>query len=256
MFMLEIAGTPVPLPIHAQRVLAFLAVANSARGGCRRSTLAERLWSDVPLERAHASLRTALWRIRLAHLHLVHTFRDTIRLSDQLQVDVHESLDQAERLLSDRADLLAGDTRVTTLAAELLPGWEEDWLLLERERVRQVQLHALEALAYRLRCQGRYAQALDAAFVAIEVEPLRESAHTTLIEIHLAEGNVANAYLQFDRYVELLWRELRLSPSDGFLALLGHPAGSRPYIPQSRARSAQRHTMVVNRTSGNVQHAG
>src|SRR5262245_47091404 len=174
-FALEIAGAAVPLPIHAQRVLAFLAVAvaGPGRGGCRRSTLAERLWSHVPTDRSHASLRTALWRIRQADRHLVHTFRDTIRLSDQLQVDVHECLGQAERLLSDRADLLAADTQVTTLVGDLLPGWEEDWLLLERERVRQVQLHALEALAHRLRRQGRYAQAMDAAFAAIEVEPLR-----------------------------------------------------------------------------------
>src|SRR5262245_58976486 len=172
-FSLQVAGTSIELPIHAQRVLAYLCIGHRHHRACSRSMLAERLWSHVPTDRSHASLRTALWRIRQADRHLVHTFRDTIRLSDQLQVEVHECLGQAERLLSDRADLLAADTQVTTLVGDLLPGWEEDWLLLERERVRQVQLHALEALAHRLRRQGRYAQAMDAAFAAIEVEPLR-----------------------------------------------------------------------------------
>lgn len=39
-------------------------------------------------------------------------------------------------------------------------------------------------------------------------EPLRESAHGLLIEIHLSEGNTSEALRQFEICAELLWREL------------------------------------------------
>jgi DNA-binding SARP family transcriptional activator len=47
------------------------------------------------------------------------------------------------------------------LAKDLLPGWDEDWLQLERERHRQLRIHALEALSQRLTSGGQYAAAID-----------------------------------------------------------------------------------------------
>jgi DNA-binding SARP family transcriptional activator len=76
---------------------------------------------------------------------------------------------------------------------ELLPGWYDDWVLLERERTRQRLLHALEALSREHRAAGRCAEAVEAALVAVNAEPLRESAHRELLESHLAEGNWVEA---------------------------------------------------------------
>jgi DNA-binding SARP family transcriptional activator len=146
-------------------------------------------------------------------------------------VDLRDSLAQANRLLAAGADLDPLDAAVDALQGDLLPGWDEDWLLLERERVRQLHLHALEALAHRLRARGRYAEAVDAALAAITAEPLRESAQSALISVHLAEGNVTEAYRQYDRYTALLWAELRITPSAALAAKVraarpvGSPAG-------------------------------
>jgi DNA-binding SARP family transcriptional activator len=102
---------------------------------------------------------------------------------------------------------------------ELLPGWYDDWVIFERERFRQLRLHALEAMARRWSGQGRHAEAVDAAQAAIAVEPLRESAHRVLIEVHLDEGNPSEARRQFELYAAVVRRELAATPSDSLRAL-------------------------------------
>ncbi len=75
------------------------------------------------------------------------------------------------------------------LHGDLLPDWYDDWVLVERERLRQLRLHALERLAERAIGEARYGQAIDIALTAIQADPLRESAHRMLIRAHAAEGN-------------------------------------------------------------------
>jgi len=220
-FRLVVDGSDIGLPVHAQRVLAYLAVQSSGpQPGHRRADLAARLWGDVSEERSHASLRTALWRIRRADPRLVRASRATVRLDEQVEVDLHRCVAQATRLADGDGDgdLRPQDAMVQTLRGELLPAWEEDWLLLERERIRQIQIHALEALARRLCACGRRLEAIEAAYAAIAAEPLRESAHAALIEVFLAEGNAAQARRQLARYSALLWDELGLRPSAALTA--------------------------------------
>jgi len=223
-FGLDIAGREVVLPVHAQRVLAYLALTRTTWPAHQRTVIADRLWGDGPHKRAQASLRTALWRIRQADRHLVQADREHVRLDLRVAVDVERSLDQAARLLANGPELTAGDSSTAGLTADLLPGWEEDWLLVERERIRQVRIHALVALAHRLCRLGRFLPALDAAYSAIAAEPLHEAAHGALIEVHLAEGDLVQARRQVDQYAQLLWAEMRLRPSAALLALVPAPA--------------------------------
>ena len=97
--------------------------------------------------------------------------------------------------------------------------------MIERERVRQLQLHALEALSRQEALAGRFAVAIDLAFAAIAIEPLQESAHLAVIEAHVAEGNLAAAVRQYDRYSRLLADELGLSPTFDLAAVLGPVGG-------------------------------
>jgi DNA-binding SARP family transcriptional activator len=184
------------------------------------------------VERAQANLRTALWRIRQVDTQLVATVHDHVRLGLQVGVDVHDSLAQAERLLSGHEELAAEDTQVEPLMQDLLPGWDDDWLLLERERVRQIHLHALEGLAVRLCACGWFYRAVEAGLAAVAAEPLRESAHNALIAAHLGEGNVAEAHRQYRRYEKILWDELRLSPSHTFEQIIAQRPPQDPGRPR------------------------
>jgi DNA-binding SARP family transcriptional activator len=113
-------------------------------------------------------------------------------------------------------------------ALDLLPGWYDDWALMERERVRQRILHALEALSRRLTDAGRYADAVEAAMLAISAEPLRESAQRALIEAHIGEGNLAEARRCYHAYHDLVRRELGVDPSSDLLTVLRLPEVHSP----------------------------
>ncbi len=219
-FELRLAGAKVVLPVHAQRVLAYLALRKMAGEECGRQVLAERLWENSSPERSSASLRTALWRIRRAGPHLLAGDADRVTLADHVEVDVDQFRRRAEAMLSGTEGTPAHVTTLCT-AAELLPGWDEDWLLLCREQVRMLRLHTLEAVARRYCEQSRYPQAIDLILRVVAEEPLRESAQAILIDAHLGEGNAAEARRQFDQFATTLWRELELCPS----AELGHRVG-------------------------------
>ena len=100
------------------------------------------------------------------------------------------------------------------LAGDLLPDWYDDWLLIERERFRQLRLHALESLCLYLADRGLFAAAAQAGLSAVAGEPLRESAHRALINAHLLEGNVSEAMRQYRIYSQILVTQLGLEPSE------------------------------------------
>lgn len=203
-----------------QRLIALLALKDRSVG---RLYVAGALWPDYSTERSRAVLRTTLWRVNQASQQVVTATPSLLRLGADIEVDVRNLIAFAHRLINagtafDSIDL--DSVSIAYLADELLPDWYDNWLQDEREGLRQTRLHALEALAQRLSASGRHADAIQAALAAIRLEPLRESAHRTLIEIHLAEGNWSEACRQFKRYRRLLTEELGVEPSDWMNLLL------------------------------------
>ncbi len=223
-FSLRIGTVTVALPLHARRVLAYLSLDKISEPDCDRCALAERLWSDSPLDRSRASLRTALWRIRRASPDLVLAGGDRVGLGDTVDVDVHRIRCCAEQILSHRIKGCTDPAELLSPTVELLPGWDEAWLLLAREQLRQLRLHALEAAAVQLCEAGRFAAAIDVLLAVVAEEPLRESAQTKLIEVHISEGNLSEARRQLDAFATLLWNELGLLPSAELVGRIGADA--------------------------------
>jgi DNA-binding SARP family transcriptional activator len=215
-FELAVDLRPVFLPIQAQRVLGFLAVRPSM---AQRDALAGTLWPECSETRARSNLRTALWRIRQAGPRVVEATRNWVKIGAGVHVDSRRASKLAQDLIERRTTGPVTRSAVALLEEDLLPGWDEEWLVLERERMRQLRIHALEALSVRLRDQGRFGEAIDAALSAVAAEPLRESAQITLIESYLAEGNVSEAARQSESYRVLLDVELGLEPSARVQAL-------------------------------------
>jgi len=178
-----------------------------------RTAVAGLLWPEVPEVHAQGSLRSALWRLHKIAPGLVHARRDTLSLADGVQVDVRELNCWAQRILDPTTSVDELVAACLRLRGELLPGWYDDWVLLERERLRQLRMHSLEALADRLAADGCYGEAVQAAYVAIQAEPLRESAHRTLIRAHLAEGNIIEAMHAYESFRTMLADEIGAAPS-------------------------------------------
>ena len=209
-FDLRCGGETVGLPLSAQRLLAFVALHEHS---LLRVYVAGTLWTDTSDERAAASLRSSLWRLHRPGLRLVESSNTHLRLAPEVDVDLRSAFQLAHRLLagSARGEDLSGPD--PALNGELLPDWYDDWVVFERERFRQVSLHALETLADRLIAVGRLGSALEAALAAVAGEPLRESAHRVLIRVHLAEGNAGEALRQYELCRRLLRDRLGLEPT-------------------------------------------
>jgi DNA-binding SARP family transcriptional activator len=121
------------------------------------------------------------------------------------------------------------------LSGELLPDWYDDWVVLERERLREVHFRALEAYCDRLISSSCFDRATEAALAAINDDPMRESAHRCLIRVHLAEGNEAKAVCCYRLFRKRLQGELGNDPLDRQIAILASP---RWVIPLKSRRLA------------------
>ncbi len=225
-FRLFVAGGEVLLPLSSRRVIAYLAICPGRGEALNRNELAEHLWVDLPRQRAYAILRTAIWRIRQANDRCLLVGRQRIQLGPAVQVDFHESMSAAQRLLSGDEGPEVDDTVLSRLRSDLLPGWEDDWLLLERERIHQIRILALEALARKLCRLGHIVPALNAAYSAIASEPLRESARAVLVDLQLVQGNIVEACKQVEEYSRLLWLEMKLHPSEALLGRITEARGA------------------------------
>ena len=208
-FALTFDDQAIDLPASAQRLLAFLALCDRP---VTRRKVAGVLWAEMSDERSAANLRSSLWRLKRPGLTLVESGRCDLRLSPSVRVDVKDLVTGAHDLL-DGTEHRSLDFDEVCLAGDLLPDWYDDWVLVERERLRQLRLHALEALADDRVRAGRFAEAADVALAAIAAEPLRESAQRALINVHIAEGNFGEAVRQYRLYSELLFEEMGVGPS-------------------------------------------
>ena len=237
-FRVSVEDVPAEgLPRGVQRLIAHL----SLRGRPAREAIAGQLWPDVPEDHAHGSLRSALWRLKRVAPGMVEVSAGSLVLAEGVGVDVRELETWASRVLDPR--VRGDDVAVPgeALLGELLPGWYEDWVLLERERLRQLRMHALEALADKLVVAGRFGEALEAAHAAVQEEPLRESAHRAVVRVHLAEGNVAEALQAYRTFRDLLARELGVAPTVQMEELMSRAAvrvprsaAGAPVIPSAR----------------------
>lgn len=232
-FNLGRAGSSLLLPGAVQRLVAFLALRESR--SLERSFIAGKLWFETGHGRAAANLRSALCRLRQCDPALVDVSGSSLRLGAEVSVDVTERSAIARRVLASPNDFSDLDYR-ELLQGELLPNWHDDWVVFERERIRQLRLHALEVVAERLTAQSRYGEAVEVALAALREEPLRGSAHQVLIGAYLAEGNVIEAARDYSRFEELLKRRFGLDPSERLQGLVNGFADARRAIRTGEAQ--------------------
>lgn len=217
-FGLYAGNNAIPLPPGAQRLIVLLALHDTALS---RDYVAGMLWGDSTEARASGSLRSALWKLRAARPEIVWNRGGSLGLAPSVQVDVRSTTALARAAVTGSfAEETVAGLLEPRFGRELLPGWYDDWVLIERERNRQLSLHALESLCDHLTAAGRYGAAVQAALAAVDLEPLRESAHRALVRAHLAEGNVWEAVRRYRRYEEIAARDLRVEPSPMMRSLL------------------------------------
>jgi DNA-binding SARP family transcriptional activator len=224
-FELMVGGRSIALTPASERLLAFMGIHDRA---LRRNYVSGSLWPDATIERANANLRSALWRVPTVDREpLVSASATHLRLRPEVEVDFRAATMRAAAVLHPMSDEGAHES-LDVLCEDLLPDWYEDWVVLERERHRQLRLQALDRACNQMIDLGRYGEALEIALNEVTAEPLRETAFRFLVRIHLAEGNLAEAVRQYRTYAQLLESELGAEPSESMRKLLdGYLVGSQ-----------------------------
>jgi DNA-binding SARP family transcriptional activator len=216
-FAVRVDGAEVEFPTALQRMVAVLAL----RGRLSRSRLAGTLWPETTEHRALARLRTGIWRINNIAAGLVASTNSTVDVGGGVDVDVHRLVGDSLCVMRAGPAAPAGDaSAVLDGEGDLLPDWEDEWLLADRERLRQLRLHVLEVVAGQLAAAGNFGLAMEAALAALRMDALRESAHRAIIGIHLAEGNVNDARRAYDRCRLIMVRDVGVEPSQATSCLL------------------------------------
>jgi DNA-binding SARP family transcriptional activator len=216
-FELQHLSRTVDVPVPGRRVLSMIAL--HARP-LSRPVVAGTLWPDATEARAGSNLRTALWRLGTLPAPLVDVTSATANLAPSVEVDTRLVESTAGALAAGDHSIDARSVDPATLAGELLPELWDCWVVFERERLRQLSLHALDLLARRLSALGCHAAAVTAAMAGVGMEPLRETANRALVEAHLAEGNIVEAVRHYRMYADLVRRELGVLPAPSFQALV------------------------------------
>ncbi len=206
------------LTLARQKVAALLAFLASTPGRLhRRDTLAALLWADAPGPRARQSLRTALAELRLALAPVSSCLierGDAVGLdSDAVDVDVA----RFEALLANGGPA-ALEQAAGIYRGELLEGLRvaeapfEEWLMAERERLRELALEALaRILAGHIRADA-LAQAVQTALRLVALDPLQETVHRTLMRLYLRLGRRGAGLRQYQACLDALRRELGAEP--------------------------------------------
>jgi DNA-binding SARP family transcriptional activator/ABC-type cobalamin/Fe3+-siderophores transport system ATPase subunit len=210
-------GGVLSLPARkAQALLAYLA----ARPGYahRRDKLAALLWGDSGDAQARDGLRHALAALRRA---LPATKPPILAIEGQTLVlspaVVEVDVATFERCVAEGTPE-ALERAAAVYGGDLLVGFDlneplfEDWLIPERERLREL---ALEVLARLLACQsktGASERAIQTAVRLLALDPLQEAVHRALMRLYVRQGRRGAALKQYQRCVTVLQRELGAEP--------------------------------------------
>ena len=136
-----------------------------------------------------------------------------LALASEVDVDTVEMADLTQSLILEPVPPALDRVPDLVRADAILPGWDEEWLIVERERYRMTRLRALERSAEALLAADDYVGALEAALASVDAEPYRETAHRLVIQVHIAEGNHAQAIRAYQAYRSLVTDELGIAPS-------------------------------------------
>src|SRR5262249_30432543 len=115
---------------------------------------------------------------------------------------------------------------VTLYQGELLPGYYEDWVLAERNRLSELFYGVLRELLLLLEQEGDYSQAISYAQRAVQAAPLDEEVYTDLIRLCVASGQVSAAQRHYQELERTLSEALGMAPTRTFSQLL--PSSLRP----------------------------
>jgi DNA-binding SARP family transcriptional activator len=208
-FDLRLDGKRVAIPSRAgQSLFAYLAL--TAGTPHRREKLAGMLWADTTDEIARKNLRQELWRIRKA-LSGGEPAKADYLIADEFTLQFNRAAEywldavQLERPDLDLQSLIAN---LSLYQGELLPGFYDEWVSLERERVDAVFEARMEQLLEQLITAERWIAVQEWGERWLTLSGPREPAFRALMLASGARGDMAKVSSLYQRCVKELMEQL------------------------------------------------
>jgi DNA-binding SARP family transcriptional activator len=141
----------------------------------------------------------------------------TLALAPEMRLDV-AALEEHGWALLDSSTGIPVNLRSDLFSQELLPGWYEDWVMVERDRLGQLQIRFLEAFVHCMRERQEFTRAIDQAMRLVALDPLRERSQLALIRALVDEGSWGRAQWQAGQYCLLLDDSFGCDASAAFMS--------------------------------------
>ena len=231
----------------SQALLFYLACRGRVQS---RLALGGLLWPDKTDAEARMNLRQALYQLRQTLPNVLETSRESIAFGANVllavdvlafETEVRVGLNQDWEKLHAAAERYQGDF-LHGFYLDDTPTFEE-WLLVERERLRGLALQLFHQLASYHAQRGETGPGILYSGRLLALEPLREESHQQMMRLLAIDGQTSAALGQYERCWQLLRQELNVEPSAETQALAemirtGQMNPSRPQtiiLPPSQA---------------------
>jgi len=213
-FDVRIDGKRVAISSRAgQSLLAYLVL--TAGTPHRREKLSGMFWPDTSDENSRKNLRNELWRIRKA-ISAQQSNESEYLLADEFTLtfnhDAEYWLDVSQMERPD-LDLQSLTSNLSLYQGELLPGFYDDWIILERERIQAIFESRMEQLLEQLVVAERWIaiQEWGERWLAFGKAP--EPAYRALMLASGARGDMAKVASLYQRCTDDLQEHLGVKPS-------------------------------------------
>jgi predicted ATPase/DNA-binding SARP family transcriptional activator/Tfp pilus assembly protein PilF len=231
-----------------QSLLAYLLLHRGAPQA--RAHVAFQIWPDTSEAQAQANLRYFLHQLRRA-LPDADRYIQADKVTLQWRADAPCTLDVAgfERALAvagsaESAGPQALEQVLAHYTGDLLPSCYDDWIVPERERLRNLLQEALEQLSLLWEQRGSYTAAISCSQRLLRHDPLREATYRQLMRLHALNGDPVDVSRVYQTCVAVLQRELAVEPSAATRAeyerLVREAANPAPAAPARRQVAAER----------------
>lgn len=212
-FELRLDGKKVEIPSRpAQSLLAYLVL--TAGIAHRRERLAGLIWPDVPELDARRNLRRALWHIRKAAEGQVPLRADDIIIAFDANPDVWVDVLVMSQKLTTEKTVKELIQIVSAYAGELLPGFYDEWVIVERERLQAAFEGRIKLLLDRLVEVESWDEVIEWGEKWIALSSATEPAYRALMTAYAGRGDLSGVGQAYRRCAEALTRYLGVEPSE------------------------------------------
>ena len=231
-FSLQREGQRLEIPSRpAQSLFAYLVLNSDVQH--RRERVAGIFWPDSLESSARNNLRQALWRIRSSIEDDKHRYITSDRFHVGFDPEAGIWLD-VDVLLEELGGV---DEWVAVYKGELLPGFYDEWIVPERERMRIAFEQRGEKLLAHLERRKLWSELLDwGERLNTRAGPL-EPAYRAIMRAHFELGDSARSVATYERCVEAL-EEYGVEPSVETKQLLEQISRGERILPTAAPRPA------------------